>query len=72
MAQFMSQANIEARPLWKPMHLQPVFANTERMVDGTSEGFFLNGLTLPSGSALDDSQIERVFSRLFSFIDQSR
>lgn len=68
LAQFMSQANIEARPLWKPMHLQPVFANADKMVDGTSERLFLNGLTLPSGSALDDSHMDRIFARLSSFI----
>lgn len=71
MAEFMFQANIEARPLWKPMHLQPVFAKAERIVDGTSERFFLNGLTLPSGSALDDNQIERVFTRLESFMGRA-
>lgn len=35
----MDAGNIETRPLWKPMHLQPVFAGRERLVDGTSEGF---------------------------------
>lgn len=69
LAAFMFEANIEARPLWKPMHLQPVFSNAERLVDGSSEHFFLNGLTLPSGSALEDSHLERVFARLSSFIE---
>ena len=41
---------IEARPLWKPMHLQPVFADCPAYVNGTSEALFNNGLCLPSGS----------------------
>lgn len=71
MADFMSQAGIEVRPLWKPMHMQPVYAHAENMTDGTSERLFLNGLTLPSGSALADRQTERIFSRLSLFIQQA-
>lgn len=52
--------NIEARPLWKPMHLQPVFAGHERRIDGTSEGLFNRGLCLPSGSTMSDGDVERV------------
>ncbi|MFB8368101.1 DegT/DnrJ/EryC1/StrS family aminotransferase [Pseudarthrobacter sp. NPDC055928] len=72
LADFLSVADIEARPLWKPMHLQPVFDRAERMVDGTSEEFFRNGLTLPSGSALADSQVDRIFDRLSSFLVKAR
>ena len=52
--------NIESRPLWKPMHLQPVFKNAPFYGDGTSELLFQNGLCLPSGAGLQDHQIERV------------
>lgn len=52
--------NIESRPLWKPMHLQPVFKNTRNHINGSSELLFKNGLTLPSGSALSAAQIGRV------------
>jgi UDP-N-acetylbacillosamine transaminase len=52
--------DIESRPLWKPLHLQPVFAESERLVDGTSERLFRHGLCLPSGSALSDRDVERV------------
>ncbi|MBK5214494.1 MAG: aminotransferase class I/II-fold pyridoxal phosphate-dependent enzyme [Flavobacteriaceae bacterium] len=45
--------NIESRPLWKPMHLQPIFKDAPFYGDGTSEGIFKNGLCLPSGSNLD-------------------
>lgn len=55
-------ANIETRPLWKPMHLQPVFANAPFYGDGTSEKLFDDGLCLPSGTSLTDEQIEYVIS----------
>lgn len=54
------EANIETRPLWKPMHLQPVFADTPFYGDGTSEKLFDDGLCLPSGSILTDEQIIHV------------
>ncbi len=53
-------ANIESRPLWKPMHLQPVFADAPFYGDGTSEKLFNDGLCLPSGTSLTDKQIYRV------------
>jgi dTDP-4-amino-4,6-dideoxygalactose transaminase len=52
--------NIEARPVWKPMHLQPVFNGTPYKGGTRSEAFFANGLCLPSGSQMSDSDIERV------------
>ncbi len=61
-------ANIESRPLWKPMHLQPVFAGCPAFVNGTSEALFTNGLCLPSGSNIDDdgrARIEEVLRREF-------
>ncbi|MET4583947.1 dTDP-4-amino-4,6-dideoxygalactose transaminase [Conyzicola nivalis] len=64
------EQNIESRPLWKPMHLQPVFADAPAVVDGTSERLFATGLTLPSGSALDEAEIDRVRGALHSFLDQ--
>lgn len=52
--------NIESRPLWKPMHLQPVFANARMYGGDVSAGLFRDGLCLPSGSALTDADLERV------------
>ena len=52
--------NIESRPLWKPMHLQPVFANAPFYGNGTSEHLFEIGLCLPSGPTLTDEDIARV------------
>ncbi len=52
--------NIESRPLWKPMHLQPVFKDAPFYGNGTSERLFEIGLCLPSGPTLTDEDIERV------------
>ena len=49
----LAARGIEARPLWKPMHLQPVFAACEAVLDGTSDRLFACGLCLPSGRGLD-------------------
>jgi dTDP-4-amino-4,6-dideoxygalactose transaminase len=60
--------NIESRPLWKPMHLQPVFADSPFYGDGTSERLFEDGLCLPSGSNLregDWQRIEKEILKLF-------
>jgi dTDP-4-amino-4,6-dideoxygalactose transaminase len=58
----LTDAATESRPLWKPMHLQPVFASAPSRVNGTSERLFGHGLCLPSGSVLSDAQVERVVS----------
>ncbi len=52
--------NIESRPLWKPMHLQPVFSGAPAYINGFSEYAFKNGLCLPSGSNLTDQEKERI------------
>ncbi|MFL0425747.1 DegT/DnrJ/EryC1/StrS family aminotransferase [Micrococcus luteus] len=61
--------DIEARPLWKPMHLQPVFAGRRAFTDGTGERLFTTGLSLPSGSVLDESSIGRVVESITSFLE---
>lgn len=55
---------IESRPLWKPLHLQPVFDTYPAFVNGKSASFFPTGIALPSGSALTDAQIEQICSIL--------
>jgi len=52
--------NIESRPLWKPLHLQPVFSDCPAFVNGVSEALFNNGLCLPSGSNMTKNDLERV------------
>ena len=54
--------NIESRPLWKPMHLQPVFEKYPNFSDGTSEDLFNRGLCLPSGSNLLEEDLMRIVS----------
>lgn len=56
----MEAANIETRPLWKPMHLQPVFSEYPFYGNGTSEHLFNNGLCLPSHPALCEGDLARV------------
>jgi dTDP-4-amino-4,6-dideoxygalactose transaminase len=52
--------NIEARPLWKPMHMQPVFEGYETVGGAVSSDLFGRGLCLPSGSSLSEEDIVRV------------
>jgi len=56
----LEAVNIEARPVWKPMHLQPVFAGCERVGGAVAEELFARGLCLPSGSSLTDADLGRV------------
>jgi dTDP-4-amino-4,6-dideoxygalactose transaminase len=58
--QGLAAAGIEARPLWKPMHLQPVFDDAPALGGGVAAGLFETGLCLPSGSALTDTEIEEI------------
>ena len=52
--------NIESRPIWKPMHLQPVFKDVKMVGGKVSETLFRDGLCLPSGSAMSDADVLRV------------
>ena len=52
--------NIETRPLWKPLHLQPVFSSAPAYVDGTSERLFHQGLCLPSGPCVSDEDVNYI------------
>ncbi|HCO66533.1 MAG TPA: pyridoxal phosphate-dependent aminotransferase [Dysgonomonas sp.] len=65
----LDAANIESRPLWKPMHLQPVFQNYPFYGDGTSEDLFDKGLCLPSGSSLTKEDLQRVVDVILSVIE---
>ena len=64
----LAAEDIESRPVWKPMHLQPVFAAPGGLLDGTSERLFATGLSLPSGSALSDDQFDRVAGAITDFV----
>ena len=64
LATALEKADIEARPLWKPMHCQPVFADTPRLATGVAERLFERGVTLPSGSVHGPKAIRRVLDVL--------
>jgi dTDP-4-amino-4,6-dideoxygalactose transaminase len=64
----LGAVDIESRPLWKPMHLQPVFADAPAAVTGIAERFFRTGITLPSGSALSDEQAAEVHDVIGRFL----
>ncbi|WP_457946049.1 DegT/DnrJ/EryC1/StrS family aminotransferase [Pseudarthrobacter sp. alpha12b] len=68
----LAVSNVECRPLWKPMHLQPVFESFRSLSNGTSERLFRNGLTLPSGSALRPESINVVTQALTDFFERHR
>ena len=63
----LESANIESRPLWKPMHLQPVFEKYPAYTNGISEDLFERGLCLPSGSNLTDEDRARIKQSLQDF-----
>ena len=60
----MDEENIESRPLWKPMHQQPIFSSSKSYLNGVSDKLFENGLCLPSGSNLTEEEFARIFNCL--------
>lgn len=60
----LEKDNIEARPLWKPMHMQPIFDNAPYVGESVAENLFKQGLCLPSGSNLTDEDFVRIFAAL--------
>lgn len=65
----MEKENIETRPLWKPMHLQPVFESYPSYLNGISEHLFNCGLCLPSGSNLDETDLKFVLSNIMEMLN---
>ena len=64
----LDKENIETRPLWKPMHLQPVFKDFPAYSNGVSEQLFADGLCLPSGSNLSEDQLQRIVKFLKMYL----
>lgn len=56
----LDKAGVESRPLWKPMHTQPVYHDAPRYVNGISENIFSKGLCLPSGPCVSDDDVKRI------------
>ena len=64
----LERENIESRPVWKPMHLQPVFCGAKHYGGRVSERLFRGGLCLPSGTGLSDSDVDRISSLLLAVL----
>jgi dTDP-4-amino-4,6-dideoxygalactose transaminase len=64
----LERDDIESRPLWKPMHLQPVYSDRPSFVTGAAESIFLRGLALPSGSSLTGDDADRVMVSIRNFL----
>ena len=60
----LDRAGVESRPLWKPMHLQPVYRNNPCHVNGVSESLFKTGLCLPSGPCVTDDDVEHIVEQI--------
>ncbi|MFI1993598.1 DegT/DnrJ/EryC1/StrS family aminotransferase [Actinoplanes sp. NPDC020271] len=72
LAAHLTARGIETRPVFKPMHRQPVFADARTALTGAADRLFGNGLVLPSGSALRDDEIQRVHDAVAEFLDGHR
>lgn len=68
----LDEDNIESRPLWKPMHLQPVFQGAPFYGSGISETLFDNGICLPSGSNMTEGEWSRITEKLLQLVPVSR
>ncbi len=60
----LDAAGVESRPLWKPMHKQPVYANNPSYVNGVSESLFAKGLCLPSGPYVSDDDVKYIVGQI--------
>lgn len=70
MRMFLDTAGIESRPLWKPMHLQPVYAKNPNYTNGVSEGLFKRGMCLPSGPYVSDEDVRFIVDQIVSAIER--
>lgn len=68
----MASLNVETRLLWKPLHLQPVFSEATRYVDGTSEHLFAQGLSLPSGPCVSIEEQDFIARAIADFAASRR
>ena len=64
----LDKAGIESRPLWKPMHRQPLYHDAPAYLNGVSEDLFHKGLSLPSGPMVTDADVERIIETILSTI----
>lgn len=66
--EYLEKLNIESRPLWKPMHLQPLYREARFVGGQVAQRLFETGLALPSGSAMPDSDMDRVLDAISAFL----
>lgn len=66
----LEEHNIESRPIWKPLHQQPVFAECPRVLTGAADALFSEGLCLPSGPAMDEDLVDRVTTVIHGVLTQ--
>ena len=69
---WLDARGIESRPVWKPMHLQPIYRDCLAFLDGTSEALFANGLVLPSGSGLTITDMTRILAEIRGFLGEHK
>lgn len=67
-AERLSQAGIETRPLWKPMHLQPVYKDAPSYTNGVSERLFKSGLCLPSGPCVKETELDYIVRKIKEYL----
>ncbi len=68
---YLDKAGIESRPLWKPMHRQPVYRNAPAYVNGVSEAIFKVGICLPSGPWVSDDHVRYIVEKIKEAIDDA-
>lgn len=56
----LKEINVESRPLWKPMHMQPIFKSARSLIDGTSQRLFEKGLCLASSTTMIKEDVENI------------
>jgi dTDP-4-amino-4,6-dideoxygalactose transaminase len=69
LAGHLAARDVETRPVFKPMHLQPVYAGARAVLDGSAERLFADGLVLPGGSVIPDGQVRRILDEIAAFLD---
>ncbi|WP_229398012.1 DegT/DnrJ/EryC1/StrS family aminotransferase [Micromonospora okii] len=69
LGRYLAGRGIETRPMWNPMHRQPVFAGHEAVVSGAADRLFATSLCVPSGSVLTDGDVDRVLAAVRQFVD---
>jgi dTDP-4-amino-4,6-dideoxygalactose transaminase len=60
----LDAAGIESRPLWKPMHKQPIYASNPAYVNGASEALFARGMCLPAGPCVTDEDVKYIVEQI--------